>query len=265
MGFTKLDEGILLSSIMQESPEVFKVWIALLAACKEDGVARVSPSGIAAVCFLPIDGVRSIFEKLSSPDQDSRSVNDDGRRIRRVDGGWEIINYQKYRELSTKEKEARRKWESRRKCPDMSGQIRTTPDCSASASLLICSSSSSSLQEDSDRWEEFKKAYPPNGSCVNPEAQEVFRSLAVSDDIARRIIASASDYAAYWRWRLKGKYPHGAYVAQAFNWLYKGQYEIDWAGKLKAEVSETSMRASNGRVMMEYEKEAASKYDNLAN
>jgi hypothetical protein len=133
VGFTKLDESILLSSIMAEDPETFKVWIALLAACKEDGIARVAVSGIAAITFLPIDTVRVAIDKLSSPDVDSRSLNDEGRRIRRVDGGYQIINYQKYRELSSKEKEAQRKWQ-KRNCPEMSGNVRTSADSSASAS-----------------------------------------------------------------------------------------------------------------------------------
>lgn len=98
MGFTKLDSGIIQSSIMSESPETFKVWIALLASTTEDGVARVSPTYLAAVCFLSIEVVDVALEELSKPDTYSRSLNDDGRRIKRIDGGFEVINYAKYRE-----------------------------------------------------------------------------------------------------------------------------------------------------------------------
>jgi hypothetical protein len=153
MGFTKLDEGILLSSIMQEDSDTFKVWIALLAACKEDGIARVSSVGISAVCFLTLETVKKSLEKLSSPDSESRSLNDDGRRIERIDGGFKIINYHKYRELSLKEREAQRKWNSRHKS-EMSGSVRTTPDSSASASA-----SSSALKEGMQG--EKKKEIPP--------------------------------------------------------------------------------------------------------
>ena len=43
MGFTKLDEVILKSSIMAEPSDTFKVWICILAACDENGLAAVSP------------------------------------------------------------------------------------------------------------------------------------------------------------------------------------------------------------------------------
>jgi len=134
MGFTKLDENILMSSIMTEEPAVFKIWIALLAACKEDGIARVSAVGLSSHCFLPIEVVRAAIERLSSPDADSRSINDEGKRIERVDGGYYIINYHKYRELSYRESEAKRKYLSRT-CPDKSGNVQELPDISASVSL----------------------------------------------------------------------------------------------------------------------------------
>jgi hypothetical protein len=141
MGFTKLDEGILMSSIMAENPEVFKVWIALLAATKEDGIARVSTIGIASHCFMSIESVKNAIKVLESEDSESRSTNDEGRRIRRVDGGFEIINYLKYRELTYRDREAQRKYEYRKEksqnVPDSPGHVRTLADDSASASASL--------------------------------------------------------------------------------------------------------------------------------
>lgn len=100
MGFTKLDERILQSSIMAEKAEVFKVWIALLASCRQNGIADVSSTFLAAACHLPQKTVDNAIEVLSSPDSHSRSLADDGRRIKRVDGGYFVINYDKYRAFS---------------------------------------------------------------------------------------------------------------------------------------------------------------------
>ena len=100
MGFTKLDSKILLSSIMAESPETFKVWVCLLAITDSDGIAMISSIGVASSCFLPIDVVKKSLDILLNPDCESRSLNDEGRRIRRVDGGFEVINYLKYREYT---------------------------------------------------------------------------------------------------------------------------------------------------------------------
>jgi len=152
MGFTKLDEGILMSSIMAEDSDTFKVWIALLASCREDGIARVSSIGLCSHCFLPLDIVKNSLKILSDYDSESRSTNDEGRRIRRVDGGFEIINYQKYREFTYKESEAKRKY-SRYHSPEKSGEIQGLPEDSASAS----SSSSVYTAEFNSFWNTYPK------------------------------------------------------------------------------------------------------------
>ena len=100
MGFTKLVSSIVQSSIMMEPPEVFKTWITLLATCESDGVSRVSPVFLASICRFTIDEVFEHLKVLESEDKLSRSINDEGARIRRVDGGYYIINYHKYREYS---------------------------------------------------------------------------------------------------------------------------------------------------------------------
>lgn len=135
MGFTKLDERILQSSIMAENPVTFKVWITLLAACEANGIAYVSAIYLSSICHLPLSRVEESIKKLEGPDPHSRSLQDDGRRIRRIDGGFEIINYAVYRDLSLKDAEAERKRLYRLKikdCPDRSGRC---PDPSASASV----------------------------------------------------------------------------------------------------------------------------------
>lgn len=87
-----------MSSIMEESPETFKVFIALLAACGPNGIAPVSETYLVSVCRLPEAVVARAIKKLSFPDPKSRTLTDQGRRIRRVDGGFFIINYLKFRE-----------------------------------------------------------------------------------------------------------------------------------------------------------------------
>jgi uncharacterized phage protein (TIGR02220 family) len=110
MGFTKLDEGILQSSIMAESAKTFKVWIALLASCKENGISQASSVFLASACHLSLKDIDNAIAVLEAPDDRSRSLEDGGRRIKRVDGGYYIVNYKKYREYSYSENsEAKRK------------------------------------------------------------------------------------------------------------------------------------------------------------
>ncbi len=103
---------------MREEPAVFKTWMALLAACDADGLARVSVTYLSAVCYLPLDEVVAALARLEEPDPHSRSTNDEGRRIRRVDGGFELLNYTKYRERTysmTPDAERMRRYRERKR------------------------------------------------------------------------------------------------------------------------------------------------------
>lgn len=158
MGFTKLDENILQSSIMAEDDATFKVWIALLAACKEDGVARVSPLFLASICRKEIDTIVAALKKLESPDEYSRSTNDNGKRIERIDGGYRIINYSKYRSFTYSDsKAAIKKRKQRGHEGDMSPN---GGDISASASASDKKGDTRGKQEYSESFISFWAAYP---------------------------------------------------------------------------------------------------------
>lgn len=98
MGFAKLDYGIIYSSLWNEPIETRLVWIAMLAMCDKDGFVECTPSGLFRICNMPS---REAFDKaictLESPDPESRTPDNEGRRIERVDGGWIILNYAAYR------------------------------------------------------------------------------------------------------------------------------------------------------------------------
>ena len=129
---------------MAESAVTFKVWIAFLASCRENGIAYVSAVYLSSICHLPLSRVEDSIKKLESPDEHSRSLADDGRRIRRVDGGYEIINYAIYRDFSLRDAEAERKRLYRQRlkgCPD------NVPYCPDSSASVSASSSASVIKE----------------------------------------------------------------------------------------------------------------------
>ena len=100
MGFTKLDENIVMSSIFKEDGITFKVWIALLATCEQNGISPTTIPYLSGLCRVDEEEIEISIEKLSSPDKYSKSNNDEGKRIRKVNGGFEIINYLNYRDYS---------------------------------------------------------------------------------------------------------------------------------------------------------------------
>ncbi len=71
----------------------------MIAMADRYGAVMASVPGLADRARVP----RSVCEKalriFLAPDKDSRTETDDGRRLERIDGGWRVINYEKYREM----------------------------------------------------------------------------------------------------------------------------------------------------------------------
>ncbi len=106
-GFTKLDSGIVHSTIWVQPHDVLRVWIAMLALANMDGYVRTAAPALAHTCMIPVDRMREILRILESPDEDSRSEAEGGRRLMKVQGGWWLVNHAAYRaKVSAEEKRA---------------------------------------------------------------------------------------------------------------------------------------------------------------
>lgn len=214
MGFTKLDERILQSSIMAESSITFKVFITLLAACKPNGIAYVSAVYLSSICHLPLSRVQASLDRLEGPDPHSRSLEEEGRRIRRVDGGYEIINYATYRDASLKDAEAERKRlyrQRKRGCPDI------VPECpDASASVSASSSASVSEKEIEEKFAEFWSAYPREGRLAKKESRLKFGALVKRGEL-KEFIKGFHGYLDYLKHqRVKNKFDQRPMYAKTF-------------------------------------------------
>lgn len=96
-GYTKLFNSILASTIWREDDKTRIVWITLLAMSDKNGVAECSLPGLADLARVSIEDCKKAIGNLSSPDEYSRTTDNEGRRIEKVDGGWAILNHAKYR------------------------------------------------------------------------------------------------------------------------------------------------------------------------
>jgi hypothetical protein len=70
----------------------------MLALADAYGRVEASIPGIAHQARVPTEATRKAISVLESPDPDSRTPNHEGRRVEKTDGGWQILNYVKYRE-----------------------------------------------------------------------------------------------------------------------------------------------------------------------
>lgn len=112
MSFVKLYGSIIHSSIWAEPNHVRIVWLTMLAMSTYQGVVEASVGGIAHAARVTDDECRHALEVLQSPDKDSRDGTT-GERIRKVAGGWEIINHNRYRDMRSPRQVKQAEYQSR--------------------------------------------------------------------------------------------------------------------------------------------------------
>ena len=101
------------------------VFTNLLAHCDKHGDVDMHPRAIAEEVGLTVEQVRAALLILESPDDESRSPEEQGRRIVRKDGhrdwGWNVVNYLKYRAIRDEDdrreqnRVAQERWRNRHK------------------------------------------------------------------------------------------------------------------------------------------------------
>jgi hypothetical protein len=74
------------------------MWITMLALKDKDGFVAASIPGLAHAAIVTRDECEKALKVFESPDPDSRTKDNDGRRIEKVDGGWIILNHFLYRD-----------------------------------------------------------------------------------------------------------------------------------------------------------------------
>lgn len=101
--YVKLFSSILTSSVWATDPAVRVVWITMLALADRDGNVRSAPSGLARLSNVSVEQCNHALSLFLSPDTESGTKEDEGRRIEEIAAGWHILNYTKYRDLQDEE------------------------------------------------------------------------------------------------------------------------------------------------------------------
>lgn len=69
----------------------------------QHGIVEATVPGLAAFANVSVQETEAALEKFLSPDKYSRTTDCEGRRIEVIDGGWQLLNYQKYRQKLSEE------------------------------------------------------------------------------------------------------------------------------------------------------------------
>ena len=110
MSFSKLDSGITKSSLWSEPLHVRIVFVSFLAEKDEFGFVSASRTGMIRTCNVTAEQFDDAEMVLLSPDPDSKSKEYEGRRISKVEGGWIVLNHEKYRLPEQQKKEKHREY-----------------------------------------------------------------------------------------------------------------------------------------------------------
>lgn len=102
--FAQMYDGTLGTCGPWEALVTFQQLVILADA---DGVVDMTPEVIARRTTIPLEIVTKGLAALERPDPDSRTPDEDGRRIVRLSDtrawGWRIVNYEKYRNIRSAE------------------------------------------------------------------------------------------------------------------------------------------------------------------
>lgn len=98
MAYAKLDHNFSGSSIWWHGLEMAGFWALLLSLCDSDGIIRDSIPALAATARTTPERITALLTILESPDEYSRTPDNDGRRIAICRSPWgiRILNYIQY-------------------------------------------------------------------------------------------------------------------------------------------------------------------------
>jgi hypothetical protein len=101
--FTKVFDSMLDSTVWLEPNPTRLLWVTMMLMADQDGIVSASVPGLAHRARITREECEAGLKRFMEPDADSRTPDDDGRRIRKVDGGWQLVNHAKYRRLMSPE------------------------------------------------------------------------------------------------------------------------------------------------------------------
>lgn len=111
--YVKLFSTITTSTIWEAPHATRIVWVTMLALTDRRGEIQASVPGLARIANVSLAECEAALDAFLAPDRYSRTEEHEGRRIEKIDGGWRLLNYRKYRERLDEDatRERKRIWD----------------------------------------------------------------------------------------------------------------------------------------------------------
>ncbi len=216
----------------------------MLAMADQRGRVWASIPGLANRARIPVEDARVAIATFLAPDPDSRSPENEGRRIEVIDGGWRLVNHEKYRAIrdENSRRDYQREWDrSNRKRsgtnptnPTKSDRSRPQPtqaEAEAEAGKPIPSAKAEGVLGDAEAPAPPGRI-PAIPNCPHERLIELYHEMLPTCTCVREWNETRRGYLQA-RWREKAK-PNG--TTQGYTTIEGG---IDWWRKYFAWVSES--------------------------
>lgn len=237
-GFTKLFSSIVHSTIWRDEMHVKIVWITMLALANRHGDVLASIPGLADASRVSLDQCLDALKRLSGPDEWSRTQKHEGRRIKEVDGGWNILNYLKYREIRNADE---RRLQTRAAVQRHRAKKKAETITVSHGKPQKAHAEAEAEAEIESLLEQFQSVYPKrSGGQRWSEARKRFVGLVRKGVSPGELVTQAQDYATHCG--REGKTGTG-YVMQAASFLGdKEGWKEDWSTETRFDTARRQLQ-----------------------
>lgn len=199
----------------------------MLAMADQFGVVEASVPGLSDMARVTVAECREALDELQQPDPDSRSSEQEGRRIEKVEGGWRLINHGKYREKMSRDerREYQRLYQrSYRKQNVNSDSDKLTKfdiqkqkqKQNRTETPVRTEVPSPAAPPTPDAFTAFWSAYPKKAGKA--AALKVWKRLRPSESLSEAIVAAVATAGQSRQWR-------EGYIPNPARWLNEGRWD----------------------------------------
>lgn len=223
-GYAKLASTIVTSSLWSESKETRLLFVTMLALKNKYGVVAASLPGLARIANLTIPETELALEVLSAPDPHSRTPDFEGRRIEKIEEGWNVLNHEKYKDLCSEEQRAeyQHKYYERRKmlksvefnkCQQNSSDSIQTDKETDKETKEDTETKEASIHTDSIGFSAFWNSYPKKQARA--DAQRAWNRLQPNLELQQQILSAIEKQKSWQDWQKDS----GKFIPKPDTWL----------------------------------------------
>lgn len=219
--FIKLFSSITDSSIWCEDSDTKVVWVTMMAMTDEFGRVHASVNGLAKRSGVSLEKTQECLKKFMSPDEFSRTSDNEGRRIEEIHGGWRLLNYDYFKKLRHDEDRKEQVREAvarhRKKCNHAVNNVikcnQSKPNADGEAYL------ESNTCAEEDCFQRFWKEYPKKQA--KKEAFACWVKLNPNAEMVEKIMSGLESWKKSEMWTKDG----GQFIMQAQKFLRNCRWE----------------------------------------